>query len=84
MFIFNVMSLKQLAETSCPLGKGQKRKASQLNKAITIGSSPILYTQPAVNAGKSSLLSIVFETVHLFSIAPFAKENYSPCLSPLI
>ncbi|XP_075894314.1 formin-binding protein 4 isoform X2 [Nelusetta ayraudi] len=40
----------KLAETSCPLGKGQKRKASQLNKAITIGSSPILYTQPAVNA----------------------------------
>ncbi|XP_042352216.1 formin-binding protein 4 isoform X2 [Plectropomus leopardus] len=37
-------------ESSGPLGKGQKRKASQLSKAITIGSSPILYTQPAVSA----------------------------------
>lgn len=35
---------------SAPLAKGQKRKASQLNKTITIGSSPILYTQPAVSA----------------------------------
>uniref|UniRef100_A0A3Q3L839 Formin binding protein 4 n=1 Tax=Labrus bergylta TaxID=56723 RepID=A0A3Q3L839_9LABR len=31
-------------------GTEQKRKASQLNKTITIGSSPILYTQPAVSA----------------------------------
>ncbi|XP_026166764.1 formin-binding protein 4 isoform X2 [Mastacembelus armatus] len=37
-------------ESSAPSGKGQKRKASQLNKAITIGSSPILYTQPAASA----------------------------------
>ncbi|KAK2918074.1 formin-binding protein 4 isoform X1 [Channa argus] len=37
-------------ESSGPLMKGQKRKASQLNKAITIGSSPILYTQPAATA----------------------------------
>ncbi|XP_029379388.1 formin-binding protein 4 [Echeneis naucrates] len=36
-------------ETSGSLGKGQKRKAGQLNKAITIGSSPILYTQPAAS-----------------------------------
>uniref|UniRef100_A0A8C9X5R4 Formin binding protein 4 n=1 Tax=Sander lucioperca TaxID=283035 RepID=A0A8C9X5R4_SANLU len=28
----------------------KKRKASQLNKAITIGSSPIIYTQPAISA----------------------------------
>nr|XP_046249219.1 formin-binding protein 4 isoform X2 [Scatophagus argus] len=40
----------KIVESSGPLGKGQKRKASQLNKAITIGSSPILYTQPAVSA----------------------------------
>ncbi|KAM3609121.1 uncharacterized protein V6R79_009953 [Siganus canaliculatus] len=40
----------KVAESSGPLGKGQKRKASQLNKAITIGSSPILYTQPPVSA----------------------------------
>uniref|UniRef100_UPI0037E724E4 formin-binding protein 4 isoform X2 n=1 Tax=Semicossyphus pulcher TaxID=241346 RepID=UPI0037E724E4 len=38
----------KIVETS--LGKGQKRKAGQLNKTITIGSSPILYTQPAVSA----------------------------------
>ncbi|XP_068169670.1 formin-binding protein 4 [Antennarius striatus] len=37
-------------DSSGPLGKGQKRKTDQLNKAITIGSSPILYTQPAINA----------------------------------
>uniref|UniRef100_A0A3B4H0F7 Formin binding protein 4 n=1 Tax=Pundamilia nyererei TaxID=303518 RepID=A0A3B4H0F7_9CICH len=30
--------------------KGQKRKAGQMNKTITIGSSPILYTQPAASA----------------------------------
>ncbi|XP_018519625.1 formin-binding protein 4 isoform X1 [Lates calcarifer] len=40
----------KIAESSGPLGKGQKRKAGQLNKAITIGSSPILYTQPAASA----------------------------------
>ncbi|TMS05285.1 Formin-binding protein 4 [Larimichthys crocea] len=34
---------------SATFGKGQKRKAGQLNKAI-IGSSPILYTQPAASA----------------------------------
>ncbi|XP_057692312.1 formin-binding protein 4 isoform X2 [Corythoichthys intestinalis] len=34
---------------SCPLGKGQKRKAGQLNKAV-IGSSPILYTQHVATA----------------------------------
>ncbi|XP_028440505.1 formin-binding protein 4 isoform X1 [Perca flavescens] len=40
----------KIVESLGPLGKGQKRKASQLNKAITIGSSPIIYTQPAINA----------------------------------
>lgn len=44
-----VASVKAL-ESSGPLGKGQKRKASQMNKAITIGSSPILYTQPVASA----------------------------------
>lgn len=33
------------------LGKGQKRKAGQMNKTITIGSSPIIYTQAAVCTG---------------------------------
>ncbi|XP_071380877.1 formin-binding protein 4-like [Centroberyx affinis] len=40
----------KIVESSAPLGKGQKRKAGQLSKAITIGSSPILYTQPAASA----------------------------------
>lgn len=52
MFFFFFLSLTQITETLGSLGKGQKRKASQLSKAITIGSSPILYTQPAVSAGK--------------------------------
>ncbi|RVE72242.1 hypothetical protein OJAV_G00059730 [Oryzias javanicus] len=33
-----------------PLGRGQKRKAGQMGKSITIGSSPILYTQPVPSA----------------------------------
>lgn len=41
----------QLLEAWVPLAKGQKRqKSGQQNKAI-IGSSPILYTQSALNAG---------------------------------
>ncbi|XP_029289496.1 formin-binding protein 4 isoform X2 [Cottoperca gobio] len=40
----------KILESSGAFGKGQKRKASQLSKAITIGSSPILYTQPAFSA----------------------------------
>lgn len=46
-------SFKQIVEASGPLGKGQKRKASQLSKTITIGSSPILYTQPTASAGEN-------------------------------
>uniref|UniRef100_A0A3P8SUU9 Formin binding protein 4 n=1 Tax=Amphiprion percula TaxID=161767 RepID=A0A3P8SUU9_AMPPE len=40
----------KIFESSGPLGKGQKRKAGQMNKAITIGSSPILYTQAPASA----------------------------------
>ncbi|KAM4618871.1 formin-binding protein 4 [Polymixia lowei] len=40
----------KVLESSNPLGKGQKRKAGQLTKAITIGSSAILYTQHAASA----------------------------------
>lgn len=40
----------KIVESSSSLGKGQKRKASQLSKTITIGSSPIIYTQPTVSA----------------------------------
>ncbi|XP_072241577.1 formin-binding protein 4 isoform X2 [Leuresthes tenuis] len=37
-------------ESTSPLGRGQKRKAGQANKTITIGSNPILYTQPVATA----------------------------------
>ncbi|KAK5902559.1 hypothetical protein CesoFtcFv8_007802 [Champsocephalus esox] len=40
----------KILESSGPYGKGQKRKAGQMNKAITIGSNAILYTQPAFSA----------------------------------
>lgn len=39
---------------SSPLGRGQKRKAGPMGKSITIGSSPILYTQPVASAGKNT------------------------------
>lgn len=44
----------EAAATQGAVAKGQKRKApgsEQLNKAITIGSSPILYTQHTATAG---------------------------------
>ncbi|KAL6107086.1 fnbp4 [Pungitius sinensis] len=40
----------KIVESSVPLGRGQKRKAGQLSKSITIGSGAILYTQPAFSA----------------------------------
>ncbi|XP_056273427.1 formin-binding protein 4 isoform X2 [Pseudoliparis swirei] len=40
----------RIGESSALFGRGQKRKASQLNKARTIGSNPIIYTQPAFSA----------------------------------
>lgn len=61
----NFLSLPQLVESSGLLGKGQKRKTGQQNKTITIGSSPILYTQPAVSAGKISVLSICSYRIYL-------------------
>lgn len=51
------ISLPQASEAAAIQGavaRAQKRKApcsEQLNKAITIGSSPILYTQPTATAG---------------------------------
>ncbi|KAM3870005.1 formin-binding protein 4 [Diretmus argenteus] len=40
----------KVVESAAPLGKGQKRKAGQLTKAITIGHSPIIYTHPTATA----------------------------------
>lgn len=50
--------------------KAQKRKAlEQLNKAITIGSSPILYTQPTATAGDKArikTLDLYLSLIFLF------------------
>ncbi|MEQ2158464.1 hypothetical protein GOODEAATRI_012584 [Goodea atripinnis] len=40
----------KIIESTTPFGKGQKRKAGQGSKTVTIGSSPILYTQAPVTA----------------------------------
>ncbi|XP_015237786.1 PREDICTED: formin-binding protein 4 [Cyprinodon variegatus] len=40
----------KIVESTAAFGKGQKRKAVQGNKTVTIGSSPILYTQAPVTA----------------------------------
>ncbi|KAM9377887.1 formin-binding protein 4 [Pholidichthys leucotaenia] len=39
----------KMIELPGSLGKGQKRKAGQMNKTITIGSSPIIYTQSSAS-----------------------------------
>lgn len=53
ILLFSFLSTVQLLEAWGPSAKGQKRqKCGQQNKAI-IGSSPILYTQSAVSAGKT-------------------------------
>lgn len=53
ILLLSFSSSVQLLEAWGPSAKGQKRqKCGQQNKAI-IGSSPILYTQSAVSAGKT-------------------------------
>uniref|UniRef100_A0A1A8I2R6 Formin binding protein 4 n=1 Tax=Nothobranchius kuhntae TaxID=321403 RepID=A0A1A8I2R6_NOTKU len=39
----------KIIESTTSFGKGQKRKAGQMNKNIMIGSSPIIYTQSLLN-----------------------------------
>lgn len=57
--------LSQASEAAATQGamvKAQKRKApgsEQLNKAITIGSSPIIYTQPTATAGNEALVHLI-------------------------
>lgn len=52
--VFHTLFIVQLLEAWGSSAKGQKRqKSGQQNKAI-IGSSPILYTQSAVSAGKTT------------------------------
>ncbi|XP_068595773.1 formin-binding protein 4-like [Brachionichthys hirsutus] len=64
-----------ITDSPSALGRGQKRKAGQLSKAITIGSSPILYTQPAVNAA-----SIIAATAY-WGMAAVAAP-LAPCEPP--
>ncbi|XP_044047855.1 formin-binding protein 4 isoform X2 [Siniperca chuatsi] len=66
----------KIVELSVPLGKGQKRKAGQLNKAVTIGSSPILYTQPAASA--APLMSVT-----AYWGVPAVTAPLVPCEPPL-
>ncbi|KAM8861585.1 formin-binding protein 4 [Synchiropus picturatus] len=58
-----------------PLGKGQKRKAGQMSKSITIGSSPILYTQSV--AGAAPVMAAAYWGLSAVS-APMV-----PCEPPL-
>ncbi|XP_061891841.1 formin-binding protein 4 [Entelurus aequoreus] len=65
----------QVLESSAPLGKGQKRKAGQLNKAI-IGSSPILYTQSIATAA-------TVMTAPVYWAVPAVTAPMIPCEPPL-
>ncbi|XP_074490230.1 formin-binding protein 4 [Sebastes fasciatus] len=66
----------KIVDLSGPFGKGQKRKASQLSKAITIGSSAILYTQPAFSAAP-------LMTATAYWGVPTVPAPLVPCEPPL-
>ncbi|XP_077423844.1 formin-binding protein 4 isoform X2 [Vanacampus margaritifer] len=65
----------KVLDSSGPLGKGQKRKAGQLNKAI-IGSSPILYTQHVATAAP-------IITAPVYWGVPAVTAPLVPCEPPL-
>ncbi|XP_019749523.1 formin-binding protein 4 isoform X3 [Hippocampus comes] len=65
----------KVLDSSAPLGKGQKRKAGQLNKAI-IGSSPILYTQHVATAAP-------IMTAPVYWGVPAVTAPLVPCEPPL-
>ncbi|XP_054633256.1 formin-binding protein 4 isoform X2 [Dunckerocampus dactyliophorus] len=65
----------KVLESSGVLGKGQKRKAGQLNKAI-IGSSPILYTQSIATAAPVI-------TAPVYWGVPAVAAPMIPCEPPL-
>ncbi|XP_077453331.1 formin-binding protein 4 isoform X2 [Stigmatopora argus] len=67
---------EQVPEASCPPGKGQKRKAGQLNKAV-IGSSPILYTQHVATTA-----SVVTAPVY-WGVPAAASAPLVPCEAPI-
>uniref|UniRef100_H2MPH6 Formin binding protein 4 n=1 Tax=Oryzias latipes TaxID=8090 RepID=H2MPH6_ORYLA len=73
---------------SSPLGRGQKRKAGPMGKSITIGSSPILYTQPVASAGLSTVSVLLLSAVPLISATaywgvPAVAAPLLPCEPPL-
>ncbi|XP_070763842.1 formin-binding protein 4 isoform X2 [Enoplosus armatus] len=72
----------KVVESLGSLGKGQKRKAGQLNKAITIGSSPILYTQPTASAGFSLSAAPLMSAAAYWGV-PAVTAPLVPCEPPL-
>uniref|UniRef100_A0A4W5NYD4 Formin binding protein 4 n=2 Tax=Hucho hucho TaxID=62062 RepID=A0A4W5NYD4_9TELE len=69
----------KVVESTASLGKSQKRKASgsgQLTKAVTIGSSAILYTQAIATAGAA------YWGVSAVATPPLPPETVAPPLPP--
>eukprot|EP00063_Salmo_salar_P050527 XP_014025362.1 PREDICTED: formin-binding protein 4-like isoform X1 [Salmo salar] len=69
----------KVVEPTASLGKSQKRKASgsgQLTKAVTIGSSAILYTQTIATAGAA------YWGVSAVATPPLPSETVAPPLPP--
>lgn len=75
------MAGMKMVDPSGSLGKGQKRKAGQLGKTITIGSSPILYTQPAVSAGFALSAAPLMSAAAYWAV-PAVAAPLVPCEPP--
>ncbi|XP_028263593.1 formin-binding protein 4 isoform X2 [Parambassis ranga] len=68
-------------ESSATAGKGQKRKAGQLSKTVTIGSSPIIYTQTAVSTGFSFFAAPLMSAAAYWGV-PAVATPLVPCEPP--
>lgn len=62
--------------------RGNKRKASQMTKSVTIGSSPILYTQPAPLMAATAYWGVPAVTVPLAPCEPPAPPVPAPPPQP--
>ncbi|XP_071182463.1 formin-binding protein 4-like [Salvelinus alpinus] len=74
----------KVVESTASLGKGQKRKASgagQLTKAVTIGSSAILYTQTTATAAPV-MSGAAYWGVSAVAAPPLPSEPAAPPLPP--
>ncbi|CDQ72709.1 unnamed protein product [Oncorhynchus mykiss] len=74
----------KVVESTASLGKGQKRKASgagQLTKAVTIGSSAILYTQITSTAAPV-MSGAAYWGVSAVAAPPLPSEPAAPPLPP--